>query len=578
MTFIVGSYQALERQQAVPPGQRGAERWSAERRDGRGATGDSDGESVVVRSRGAGHRASSAVLWRGEDLRTRSDVAMTVLPAGCAEAARLQVESVAGIDHPHLLPVIDVAADEDRLAVVSPWPAGGRLAELVLRRGALTSGETLTVLIPVASALAAAHEAGIRHGGVCPEMVWFDARGRPLLGALAVSRLIAELNDGMPAGSHDVAPEVVRGERLRGRNGLTVAADIFSLGSVALYCLTGRSAWPADDPADVLIQSAAGLWPDLPDDVGPVALVALVRAMLSAEPDSRPTAQEVATQLARLGEPAPIAFTSGPAPASATTDRWRGWNAAGTGQAESGTDADRSGTDGADTDGPGVDAESDADEDSGLADEVFDPADRGALRGRLLNPRSARPLDPDPPTPLTPIRRAGIALLVGVLITIVGVQVGGWLVGWDRPDDSVSGASTPAGTPWPEVVAGLDAARGQALAAADPALLSAVYADANSSARGADAATIAHLASKGWRVVDGVHDIVSVALDSPEQIGSSGNDGTVRLAVVDTLPPRAIVDLAGEQVGVTTARAEQRSILVLSPTADGYRILAVEPG
>ena len=96
--------------------------------------------------------------------------------------------------------MIDVCQDDDRVAVVCPWPAGGRLAELVVRRGRLTVGETLTVLIPLAAALAAAHAAGIRHGEVCPEAIWFDANGRPLLGAPAVSRLIAELNDGLPAG------------------------------------------------------------------------------------------------------------------------------------------------------------------------------------------------------------------------------------------------------------------------------------------------------------------------------------------------------------------------------------------
>ena len=82
---------------------------------------------------------------------------------------------MAAIRHPHLLPVIDVSQDDDRVALVCPWPSGGRLAELVIRRGRLTAGETLTVLIPLAAALAVVHAAGIRHGEVCPETVWFDA-------------------------------------------------------------------------------------------------------------------------------------------------------------------------------------------------------------------------------------------------------------------------------------------------------------------------------------------------------------------------------------------------------------------
>src|SRR6476469_7575802 len=229
------------------------------------------GAYQAIEHPGAGHRAGRTSLWRGEDLRTGDEVAMTLLPADRADEARAAVAAVE-VTHPHLLPVIDVVTgeatqDDERVAVVCPWPAGGRLAELVSRRGRLTVGETLTVLIPMASALAAAHAGGVRHGEVCPESVWFDGQGRPLLGALAVGRIVTELNDGLPEGSRDVAPEVVRGESVR-RGPVTPAADVFSLGSVALCCLTGRSAWPADDPADVLVQSAAGVWPALPDDVG----------------------------------------------------------------------------------------------------------------------------------------------------------------------------------------------------------------------------------------------------------------------------------------------------------------------
>ena len=53
---------------------------------------------------------------------------------------------------------------------------------------------------------------------------------------------------------------------------------------------------------------------------------------------------------------------------------------------------------------------------------------------------------------------------------------------------------------------------------------------------------------------------------------------TVRLAVVDTLPAHPIVDVGGQQVGVTQARAEQRRVLVLVRTEQGYRIIGVEPG
>jgi hypothetical protein len=73
-------------------------------------------------------------------------------------------------------------------------------------------------------------------------------------------------------------------------------------------------------------------------------------------------------------------------------------------------------------------------------------------------------------------------------------------------------------------------------------------------------------------VVDGTHALVSV-----EVLDAGGTDGT-RLAVVDTLAARPVLDDAGRQVAATGARGAQRRVLVLAATDVGYRISAIEPG
>jgi hypothetical protein len=589
MSFVVGSYQAIEHP-------------------------------------GAGHRAGPTSLWRGEDLRSGDEVAMTLLPVDSAEAARAAVATVGVIRHPHLLPVIEVvvgvvARDDERVAMVCPWPAAGRLAELLARRGRLSFGETLTVLIPLADALAAAHAGGIRHGDVCPESIWFDGQGRPLLGALAVSAVVADLNDGLPEGSRDVAPEVVRGAAVR-RGPVTRAADVFSLGSVALCCLTGRSAWPADDAADVLVQSAAGVWPDPTDDAGPTPMVELIRAMLRADPGRRPSAAGVAAGLSRIAGASPIVFASGPAPTPASANRWRGWSSAPRGSlpaaelpaaelraaelraAESpvgGSPVVEPPGGGSLPVGPSVVPPSVV-QPSVVRPNVLRP---GAVRSGVAQPGSvdSTPVEPtaelgadEPPGAgdhrgrrrgASPLVRTGIALLVGLLITVIAVQVGLWWTGWDSPTSTagqsgdqaagaVDGSSVAGAHDWLGVVVDLDAARGRALAAADPALLADVYVQASPAAI-ADQQTIARLADQGLRVQDGRHEIVSVtpvdavAADAP-------NAPSVRLTVVDVLPTHPVLDAAGQQVGVTPGRSAQRRVLVLSATDNGYRINTMEPG
>ena len=94
----------------------------------------------------------------------------------------------------------------------------GRLSDLLDRRGPLTAGETLTVLRPLAAALAAIHRHGLVHGNLSAAVVWFDDSGRPLLGGLAAGLLAAHAvpgRDAAPQRAADLAPECARGAALR---------------------------------------------------------------------------------------------------------------------------------------------------------------------------------------------------------------------------------------------------------------------------------------------------------------------------------------------------------------------------
>jgi hypothetical protein len=172
-------------------------------------------------------------------------------------------------------------------------------------------------------------------------------------------------------------------------------------------------------------------------------------------------------------------------------------------------------------------------------------------------------------------------VLSGLLLTVLVAQVGNWLS--DPPTAADTAAS--AGPDWTGVVIELDLARSRALAEGDPALLEQVYLP-GSAAAAADAAIIDALVDKGWRVLDGRHDIVSVRVlddagsDTDSDTGSdNGSDsGRIRVAVVDTLAARPVVDGTGQQVSITTTRGAERRVLVLDATDAGYRISSIEPG
>lgn len=258
----------------------------------------------------------SAQVWRGRRSSTGAAVAIKIFPPGRLPAVRREAALAAAVDHPHVVAVLDVVADTERAALITEYADGGDLATLLDRRGTLSQGETLTVLLPLAAALATAHERHIVHGDVSTRNVLFDRAGRPLLADLGAGRASAELGLEVSATAPDTAPELARG------GPPTAATDMFSLGSIALACLTGLHAWPADDLRDVMIQAAAGQWPDLPDEVASPALVRAVRTLLAKDPDDRPGAASLVMDLRAAGRPEPVDLSSSaPTRRPGTTER-----------------------------------------------------------------------------------------------------------------------------------------------------------------------------------------------------------------------------------------------------------------
>ena len=137
------------------------------------------------------------------------------------------------------------------------YAAGGSLGQLVAGRGKLGPGETVTVLTPIAQALAYLHGHGFTHGDVSPGNVLFTAHGKPLLADLGVARMVADaaaVADAGTEGFRDPAPvDAVRA-------GLQPERDVYSLAALGWYCLTGRAPEPGAQrpPLPLLVPGRPG--------------------------------------------------------------------------------------------------------------------------------------------------------------------------------------------------------------------------------------------------------------------------------------------------------------------------------
>lgn len=90
-------------------------------------------------------------------------------------------------DHPGLMPVERAAGAEGWHYVTAPWMAGGSLDQRLSSYGKLSTGVAVNVIVKVAKALDVLHAAGIVHGALQPDHIFFSEYDLPVLGGLAHS-------------------------------------------------------------------------------------------------------------------------------------------------------------------------------------------------------------------------------------------------------------------------------------------------------------------------------------------------------------------------------------------------------
>lgn len=213
------------------------------------------------------------------------------------DAIRRELRILSILDHDHLVKAHDVVrlrgAADGGLGLVMDYAAGGSLGQLVSCRGALSVGETVTVLTPIAQVLGYLHGKGFMHSDVSPGNILFSAHGKPLLADLGVTRMVGDAAEPSPAGTEGfVDPAPVDAVRA----GLQPERDVYSAAAIGWYCLTGKApeAGAGRPPLSLLVPGV------------PAALASALEAGLKADRRARPTAVEFAAAVFRSAEAAPV--------------------------------------------------------------------------------------------------------------------------------------------------------------------------------------------------------------------------------------------------------------------------------
>ena len=201
-----------------------------------------DGRYTVERELGHG---GMATVYLAQDVRHRRAVALKVLrpdisaTIGSDRFIR-EIEIVAGLAHPHILPLFDSGDADGLLFFVMPFAAGESLRDRLIREHQLPVGEALRITRGAASALAYAHSQGIIHRDIKPENILLEG-DEAVVADFGIARVVDAAHDdgvslpGVVVGTPAyMSPEQATGAEVDGRS------DVYSLGCVLYEMLAGK--------------------------------------------------------------------------------------------------------------------------------------------------------------------------------------------------------------------------------------------------------------------------------------------------------------------------------------------------
>ena len=251
-------------------------------------------------------------------------VALKVLPEQMVDDERFaalfekEARTVAGLDHPNIIPLFRYGIDED-----VPWMAlryvdGGDLSARLAARP-LATAEGLTILRSVAAALDYAHRKGVIHRDLKPQNILLTEDGAAYLADFGIAKLLEGTS--AHSGSRVIGtPTYMAPEQALGKP-VGAYTDVYALGVICFQWLTGSVPFDADTPYAVLLKHVNE--PPPPTAMGLLApdVARVIDRALAKDPQERfPTAGALilALEQALQGMTMPVAAQTPPAIAPGT--------------------------------------------------------------------------------------------------------------------------------------------------------------------------------------------------------------------------------------------------------------------
>ncbi|MEW5915489.1 MAG: protein kinase [Gemmatimonadota bacterium] len=252
---------------------------------------------LIIKSLGVGGMGE---VYLAKDTRLGRQVALKFLKEDYTQdAERLwrfehEAKSASALNHPNILTIHEFGQADGHHFIATEFVDGESLRALLERRGRLATEQALTAATQLASALSAAHEAGIVHRDIKPENIMLRRDGYVKVLDFGLAKLTQSpagsepsagdrphTVSGMVVGTTDyMSPEQAAGAKVDKRS------DIFSFGAVLYEMLCGRPAFRSETTTKTVAAILTREPDPLPGTTDP-ELAKVVARCLKKDPDRR---------------------------------------------------------------------------------------------------------------------------------------------------------------------------------------------------------------------------------------------------------------------------------------------------
>jgi serine/threonine-protein kinase len=279
-----------------------------------------NGRYQIEKTLGNGGMAN---VYRALDLTLERAVALKVLREDYSsdpafrERFRQEATAAANLAHPNIVTVHDFGIDQGHLFIVMEFVPGTDLNSILQKRGRFTIDEALPLIRQACAGIGYAHRAGLVHCDVKPHNFLITPDNRLKVTDFGIARALASINPEEKMKIVWGSPQYFSPEQAAG-SAPSPASDVYSLGVVMYYMLTGRLPFTAATIPE-LIEMHRTAPPTPPRRFNPAippALEEIILKVLSKEPSARyRTADQLGRVLMTFNEqlsPQPASFQQVP--------------------------------------------------------------------------------------------------------------------------------------------------------------------------------------------------------------------------------------------------------------------------